>query len=75
MSATATKSSAFKLFFDIILKLMISTIYLWKSISKDYQLKKTANRVIEMNFYHSNSNVDLQYLRNRLDILVFFSYG
>ena len=27
MSATATKSSAFRVFFDIILKLMISTIY------------------------------------------------
>ena len=74
MSATTRKSSAFRLFFDIILKLTISTIYLWKSISKDYQLKKTANRVIEMNFDHSNSNVDLQYLRHRLDILAFFSH-
>ena len=72
MSATTRKSSAFRLFFDIILKLMISTIYLWKSISKDYQLRKTANRVIEMNFDHSKSNVDLQYLRHRLDILAFF---
>ena len=72
MSATTRKSSAFRLFFDIILKLTISTIYLWKSILKDYQLRKTANRVIEMNFDHSKSNVDLQYLRHRLDILAFF---